>query len=269
MEATTTGMNRTGASASPAGAQAMEEAVARYSPPGPIDLSQAKEMRLLFGQEAGPLGSVPPPTSLGDMVRTGVSKLMGEHPEILLDKIGERIAFERGGTRLYDALIVKYEGAVNAGAKVPSPADAVKAAGAGTDDVALMGDDSALATLQRIRAEELQHFQLLCDAMRQLGGDPTAQTPCADVIGTASMGLIQVVTDPRTTLAQALSAILTAELTDNAGWELLIQLAEQAGETGLVSEFAQALTEEQRHLSTVQAWLGALVVSGPLPSDAV
>ncbi|ABM32990.1 ferritin-like domain-containing protein [Paracidovorax citrulli] len=269
MEATTTGMNRTGASASPAGAQAMEDAVERYSPPGPIDLSQAREVLLLYAQEAGPLGAVPPPTSLGGMVRTGVSKLMGEHPEILLDKIGERIAFERGGTRLYDALMVKYEAAVNAGAKIPTPADAVKAAGAGTDDVALQADASALATLQRIRAEELQHFQMLCDAMRQLGGDPTAQTPCADVIATASMGLIQVVSDPRTTLAQALSAMLTAELTDNAGWELLIQLAEQAGETDLISEFAQALTEEQRHLATVQAWLQALVVSGPLPSDAV
>ncbi|MDA8521343.1 ferritin-like domain-containing protein [Acidovorax sp. NCPPB 4044] len=269
MEATTTGMNRTGASASPAGARAMAEAVERYSPPGPIDVSQSEEMRLLYAQEADPLGGVPPPTSLGGMVRTGVSKLMGDHPEILLDKIGERIAFERGGTRLYDALIVKYQAALNAGAQVPSPAEALQAAGLGTDDVALLADASALATLQRIRAEELQHFQLLSEAMRKLGGDPTAQTPCADVVATASMGLIQVVTDPRTTLAQALSAILTAELTDNAGWELLIQLAEQAGEADLVSEFAQALTEEQRHLSTVQAWLGALVVSGPLPNEAV
>ncbi|SDP24895.1 hypothetical protein SAMN04489708_109162 [Paracidovorax cattleyae] len=133
----------------------MEDAVERYSPPGPIDLSQGREVRLLCAQEAGPLGTVPPPTSLGSMVRTGVSKPMGEHPEILLNKFGERIVFERGGT----------------------------------DDVALQADASALATLPRIRAEELQHFQMLCDAMRQLGGDPTAQTPCADVVATASMGI--------------------------------------------------------------------------------
>ena len=47
---------------------------------------------------------------------------------------------------------------------------------------------------------------MLVQAMEQLGGDPTAQTPCADVTATASMGLIQVVTDPRTTLAQSLNA---------------------------------------------------------------
>jgi NAD(P)-dependent dehydrogenase (short-subunit alcohol dehydrogenase family) len=36
------------------------------------------------------------------------------------------------------------------------------------------------------------------------------------VTATASAGLMQVLTDPRTTLAQCLNTILTAELTDNA-----------------------------------------------------
>jgi hypothetical protein len=98
--------------------------------------------------------------------------------------------------------------------------------------------------------------------MQQMGGDPTAQTPCADSIATASMGLIQVLTDPRTTLAQCLNAILTAELTDNAGWELLITLAEDAGETELAGRFLGALAEEQEHLAIVRGWLTALVARG-------
>src|SRR5690606_32315938 len=138
---------------------------------------------------------------------------------LLLDKIGERIAFERGGTRLYDALLVKAQAALAAGAELPTAAEALAANG---EDVAsLQGapTESALQTLERIRNEELEHFHLLCEAMKQLGGDPTAMTPCADAVATASAGLMQVVTDPRTTLAQSLNAMLTAELTDNAGWE--------------------------------------------------
>ena len=72
----------------------------------------------------------------------------------------------------------------------------------------------------------------------------TAQTPCADVSATASMGIVQVLTDPRTTLAQCLNALLTAELTDNAGWELLIDLAEELGHSDMADEF----TDPQRAL---------------------
>jgi rubrerythrin len=122
-------------------------------------------------------------------------------------------------------------------------------------------NETALLTLQRIRAEELGHFRLLCDLVVQLGGDPTAQTPCADVTAAASMGLMQVITDPRTTLAQCLNTILTAELTDNAGWELLGELAQEAGQAGLAEPFSRALEAEQRHLSIVRHWLKALLTS--------
>ena len=76
------------------------------------------------------------------------------------------------------------------------------------------------------------------------------------------MGIMQVLADPRTTLAQCLNAILSAELTDNAGWELLIQLAEQAGESELAGRFLGALTQEQEHLVTVKGWLTTLIVEG-------
>jgi hypothetical protein len=98
--------------------------------------------------------------------------------------------------------------------------------------------------------------------MVQMGGDPTAMTPCADVVGTATMGIMQVVTDPRTTLAQSLNAMLSAELTDNAGWELLAALAEDAGETELAGRFLGALAQEQEHLAIVKGWLTQLVTTG-------
>jgi rubrerythrin len=179
-----------------------------------------------------------------------------------MDKIGERIAFERAGTRLYEALITKYEGVQALGQEALIPADQLPPAeGVATAPGSVPGE-SPMQTLMRIRSEELEHFRMLGLAMQKMGGDPTAQTPCADVTATASLGIVQVVTDPRTTLAQCLNAMLTAELTDNAGWELLVQLAEDAGETELAGRFLGALGQEQEHLAIVKGWLTALVTQG-------
>jgi len=104
---------------------------------------------------------------------------------------------------------------------------------------------------------------MLSECVTSLGGDPTAQTPCADVAGTASAGLLQVVTDPRTTLAQSLSAVLTAELTDNAGWELLSELADKVGQKDMAEQFTKALEAEHKHLAVVRNWVESLVMNEP------
>ena len=102
---------------------------------------------------------------------------------------------------------------------------------------------------------------MLCDCVSSLGGDPTAQTPCADVTAAASIGLMQVVTDPRSTFAQCLNTMQTAELTDNAGWELLAELAEGAGQHQLVELFTEALKAEERHLTLIRGWLQSLMTN--------
>jgi rubrerythrin len=156
--------------------------------------------------------------------------LKGESPQILLDKLGERLAFERTGARLYDALITKCE-------------------------VMLDGDISmSIDDLQSIRADEARHFLMLADAIESLGGDPTSQTPSADLVGVESMGLVQVLNDPRTSLAQSLHAIVTAELADKSGWETLIALVDEHELTDMVNDFTLALNEEREHLALVQTW---------------
>jgi hypothetical protein len=154
-----------------------------------------------------------------------------------------------GSPSLYDALIVKYRAAQEAGIDVLPQA-------AGAD---------AGATLERIRGEEFEHFSMLCEAMMALGGDLTAQTPCADVAAVASSGFMQVPNDPRTTLAQCLNTMLAAELADNAGWELLASLADEAGQADLVGRFLGALAEEQEHLTVIKGWLTE-IVSGKAPA---
>jgi rubrerythrin len=108
--------------------------------------------------------------------------------------------------------------------------------------------------LEQIRADEARHFLLLSDAIESLGGDPTSQTPSADLAGVESMGLVQVLNDPRTSIAQSLHAIVTAELSDKAGWETLIALAEEHDLDDMVNDFSKALSEEREHLSLVQTW---------------
>jgi rubrerythrin len=120
--------------------------------------------------------------------------------------------------------------------------------------------------LQHIRDEEAMHFALVGAAIQSLGGDPTEQTPCADVAGVEGMGLLQVLTDPKTTIAQALHAILVAELTDNAAWEELIELTAEAGNDDLVARFNKASKQEMEHLEKVGGWYKAATLKRPRAS---
>ncbi len=192
-----------------------------------------EDIRREYNQATMSVGTVPLPGTVKGAASVGMQKLTGKNPELLIDKLGERLAFERTGTRLYEALLLKCE---------ESPLNL------------------PLERLRQIRNEEHSHFQLLREVMQELGADPTAQTPCADVAAVASMGLIQVVGDPRTNIPQALNAILVAELTDNAAWELLIELAEKAGIKQFTPKFEQALASEKEHLATIHELLSRLTL---------
>jgi hypothetical protein len=239
------GMNRTGVQMSPidtAAMQGSDNAPIRGAPGDERALLDAREALIM---DAGALGSIPITGSVAGAVNMGMHMLKGDRPQILLDKLGERLAFERTGTRLYDALLAKCD--VMQGGPVGMTRDHVAA----------------------IRRDEARHFLLLKDAIESLGGDPPAQTPSADVTGVESLGFVQVLNDPRTSLAQSLHALLTAELADRAGWETLIALAGEAGQDDLVAGFTLALEDEHRHLVLVQGWyheaIGLTPVPGMLP----
>lgn len=229
-EATGLGPNRTGLHRSPTpGRDLLDTPVGQPVPPG-AGRAQA-ELRAQYLAEAGPLGSVPVPTTLKGIASTGMEALKGLRAQVLIDRMAARLAFERGGVRLYDALIRKHEAAGH-------PAL----------------ESGSAETLREFRAQELAHMNLVADAIESLGGDSTAQTPAADLVGIESMGFVQVVSDPRTSFLQSLHAVLCAELTDVAGWDLLATLADEMGQERLAASFRGALAEEERHLRTVRAW---------------
>lgn len=224
------GMNRTGIQMSPIDSKAMQDVDPDLVGANGGDESALADIRNDYIINADALGSVPLPGTVGGALRVGVGLLKGDSPHILLDKLGERLAFERTGTRLYDALITKCE-------------------------VMLDGDISmTINDLDQIRADEARHFKLISDAITSLGGDPTSQTPSADLSGVESMGLVQLLNDARTSIAQSLHAIVTAELSDKAGWETLVALADEHGLSDMLDDFTYALNQEREHLALVQTW---------------
>jgi rubrerythrin len=230
----TVGGNRTGISRSPELAAKMIEAPAEFPPSSRGNAAAFAAMRVEYAGAGEPVGSMPAPSSVTQAAVTGIRALAGGHPMLFLDKLGERLAFERTGTRLYEALI----------GKADAP-DARFKGGPGREDLVL------------IRDQEVAHLHLLEDVIRRLGGDPTVVTPSANLQATASQGIPAVLADPRTTLRECLDAILVAELADNDGWTALVELAGNAGDEEAVSGFTRALAEERDHLEKVRTWLAA------------
>jgi hypothetical protein len=225
------GTNRTGIATSAVDAARMIEA-ARRGPASDGGPERIAAFRAELSATAPPHGTVPPPASLKGAAKTMMKAMKGEKASVFVDKLAERLAFERTGVRLYDAVLAKL------------PASRV--------------EEGRLTVegLRRHRDEELSHVLLVKDAIEKLGADPTAMTPCADLVGVQGQGLVQSVTDPRTTLTQCLDTLLAAELIDNDGWKMLIAMAEAIGQDDLARRFTEALANEDQHLVEVREWLG-------------
>jgi len=225
------GTNRTGAQASPIDSKKTAEGALGtplVDEGGPIELSLERGS---WATDAEPVGSMPPPASIKGAVKTTIDMVKGHHATVFLDKLGERLAFERTGVRLYEALLVKLDAAD------------------------LHEGGPTRVEVERIRDDELRHFGELKASMESLGGDPTAMTPCADVVGVASEGVVKVLTDPRTTLSQCLDALLMVELMDNDAWVLLANLADGFGQKDMADRFRVALADEEEHLMLVRGWV--------------
>lgn len=236
-KSTSMGMNRTGIEASPRSSKEMIASAREGAPTTEGGADDLLRFRAELSKDMGPIGTMPPPSSIKGAASAGMKALRGERLNVLLDKLGERLAFERTGTRLYEGLIAKrrMERGWDGG---PSEQDLV-----------------------RIRNDELRHFGLLQRTMADMGADPTAVTPSADVAAVASQGILQVVSDGRTSLAEALHAIFIAELADEQSWDMLIQLARDMGQEEMARQFQVAHEDEMTHVRDVRRWLEAWVQS--------
>jgi rubrerythrin len=227
------GHNRTGIATSPELTEEMLQGLKEFLPSVVGDERVIARVREDYARDADPLGSVPPPATLTGVATSAIRGLRGARPTQFMDKLGERLAFERSGVRLYGALLSKF------------------------DAFGSFDGGPTRGQLEEIMREEYEHFQLLNSAVTKLGGDPTVVTPSADLHATMGQGLLAVVVDPRTTFVQCLEAALVAELADNEAWDALEALATQNGERALAKQFSAAEEEEMEHLENVRAWLAA------------
>jgi hypothetical protein len=225
--------NRTGVATSPMDAPQTAEAALSHPPTSRGDAHAIADLRDAYNRAANEIGSIPPPTSIKGLGQSTLQFLKGNNAPLLLDKLGQRLAFERTGVRLYEAVRVKLD---------------VYGSWEG-------GPDST--SLQRIHDDEWDHATLLATAIESLGADPTAQTPSADISGVNALGVVQVLSDPRITLAQSLDSVLTIELTDVASWEMLIDMTRSFGLDELTLAFERAHAQEEDHLRQVKAWMRA------------
>ncbi len=160
----------------------------------------------------------------------------------VIDVLNERLAFERAGVKLYDRIleVMRATGDENAGRMIPE--------------------------MQKHRDEEKEHEEWLEARIRGLGGDAHSETERSQLVTRESKGIEEVVMSDAQ-LPHLLHALLAAELVDNAGWDLLVQLADEAGDHAAKREFKKRLHEEEDHLLLVRKAVERLSLEDVLGED--
>ena len=120
--------------------------------------------------------------------------------------------------------------------------------------------------MEKHRNEEKEHEEWLEGRIRSLGGDAHADTERSRLVTRESKGIEEVVMSDAE-LPHLLHAMLAAELVDNAGWDLLAQIADEAGDHGAKREFKKRLHEEEDHLLFVRKAVEKLAFAEVLGED--
>jgi rubrerythrin len=162
-----------------------------------------------------------------------MEKLARKNTMRVIDLLNERLVFERAGVRLYDMLLSRLGGS----------ADPIF--------------EKLIGQVQTHRQEEKEHEEWLEEQIRALGGDAHTPSEHSILVQAESEGIERVMRHDGS-IAHGFHALLTAELADNAGWDMLVQLADELGDRGAKKEFKKRLHEEEKHLLFVRETLLAL-----------
>lgn len=164
----------------------------------------------------------------------------------LMDKLLERLRFEKSGVELYDLVLEHVDGE-------------------------LPGD--MLQTLREHRAEEAAHMEMLARHVLDLGGDPGAETPSVRVVEENAERLAAIVRSEKAKPIHRLQCLLDAELEDSVSWDLLVALAREAGSSEMRKDFAQAERREIEHVRDTRRMIARLtgheVLGHPLDAPSM
>jgi bacterioferritin (cytochrome b1) len=153
-----------------------------------------------------------------------MDKLADTNREKVIDLLTERLTFERAAVKLYDRILEKMRE---------------------SEDQQIT---KMLDPMLEHRDQEKEHEEWLEDQLRAVGGDADGETESARLVETESEGIEKVILEQRSSLSQMFHALLVAELADNAGWDLLVQIADEADDNSAKRAFKKRLHEEEEHL---------------------
>jgi bacterioferritin (cytochrome b1) len=162
-----------------------------------------------------------------DAEEQAMKELAAKNQDKVIDVLNERLTFERASVKLYDSILANMRSTSN-------------------PEIARM-----IGPMKEHRDQEKEHEEWLEAQIRSLGGDVHAKTEMSLLIETESAGLQRAVLSDKDLMHQ-LHGLLTAELVDNSGWELLLQLADDADDADARREFRRRLHEEEEHLIYVR-----------------
>jgi bacterioferritin (cytochrome b1) len=162
-----------------------------------------------------------------------MKKLAQRHPDKLLELLSERLMFERTGVKLYDTVLMK---------------------------IKKHKDQAYVAMLGQIkgqRDQEKEHEEWLEACIRELGGDAHGETEMSDLVTRESRGVMEVIAMDEE-LPHLFHALLTAELVDDSGWKLLLELADEAEDNEARRDLHRRALEEEQHLIFIRSVVAAL-----------
>lgn len=171
-----------------------------------------------------------------------LEKLGTTDPEKIIDVLGERLAYERSGVKLYDAILKKVKASRHTQLKKFSK------------------------ELEEHREHEVEHAEWCAEQIRSLGGDPDQPTERAQLVHVEAKGLEEVIFGDGP-ISQAFHALNTAELGDNGGWALLVGLADQLGDEEMKREAQERLKHEEEHLRLTHKLLGMFMTTEVLGNE--
>ncbi len=156
-----------------------------------------------------------------------MEKLAQKNRDKVVDVLAERLCFERADVKLYDKILETMRESKEPAVIAMTP------------------------QMEEYRDQEKEHRDWLEQCIRQLGGDDRQVTDRARIAALEAAGIEEVVTKDRE-LPYLFHALLAAELVDSAGWDLLVELADEAGDRKARKEFKKRHEEEAQHLSFVR-----------------
>lgn len=173
-----------------------------------------------------------------------MEKLGRTNPRKVIDLLSERLAYERSGVKLYDAILKKVRASKHTQLK------------------------KLASELTAHRDQEAAHAEWCEDQIRALGGDPDAKTEGALLVETEAQGIEEVIFSDAP-LSQMFHALNMAELGDNAGWAQLVGLAERFHDEEARAEFQERLEHEEEHLRLTHEVLGMFVRDEVLQGEEI